>query len=103
MVPAREEIFIIYGITDCPACLRAQADLMQHDIEYAFVETDFSRRYREFLKKKFNWSTFPIVVKLFGDEETLIGGYDDLLKFLAGPSKYSDYSTPIFDNKAEPT
>ena len=76
------EVYIVYGITDCPACLRAQADLMQRDLEYAFVETDFSRKYREFLKKKFNWPTFPIVVKLFRDEETLIGGYDDLAQLL---------------------
>ena len=103
MTPTCEGVFIIYGITDCPACLRAQADLMQHDIEYAFVETDFSKKYREFLKKKFNWATFPIIVKLSGDEETLIGGYNDLLKFLGSPAKYSDYSAPIFDNKTEPT
>ena len=36
------EIFIVYGITDCPACLRTQADLMERDKEYVFVETDFS-------------------------------------------------------------
>ena len=47
-----KDIYVIYGITDCPACLRAQADLMQRDIEYAFVETDFSKKYREFLKKQ---------------------------------------------------
>ncbi len=97
-----EEIFIVYGITDCPACLRAQADLMQYDIEYAFVETDFSKKYRELLKKKFNWSTFPIVVKLSSNGETLIGGYDDLLKFLNSQSKYSDYSAPTSEKKTEP-
>ena len=97
------DIYVIYGITDCPACLRAQADLMQRDMEYAFVETDFSKSYRQLLKEKFNWSTFPIVVKLSGDEETLIGGYDDLLKFLNCQSKYGDYSTPIQNKKQEPT
>jgi len=77
-------IFKVYGITDCPACLRACADLMDcyPDKEYVFVETDFSKKYRGFLKKKFNWSTFPIIVKLSGDEETLIGGYEDLCYFL---------------------
>ena len=97
------DIYVIYGITDCPACLRAQADLMQRDMEYAFVETDFSKSYRQLLKEKFNWSTFPIVVKLSGDEETLIGGYDDLLKFLNCQTKYGDYSTPIQNKKQEPT
>ena len=98
-----KDIYVIYGITDCPACLRAQADLMQRDIEYAFVETDFSKNYRQLLKQKFNWPTFPIVVKLSGDEETLIGGYDDLLKFLNCQTKYGDYSTPIQNKKQEPT
>ncbi len=73
------EVYIIYGITDCPACLRACADLMERDIEYAFVETDFSKSYRSALKNEFNWSTFPMVVKVSEDEEEFIGGYDDLL------------------------
>ena len=72
------EVYIVYGITDCPACLRACADLMERDIEYAFVETDFSKSYRDALKKEFNWSTFPMVVKVFEDEEEFIGGYDEL-------------------------
>ena len=76
---------------------------MKRDIEYSFLETDFSKSYRQLLKEKFNWPTFPIVVKLSGDEETLIGGYDDLLKFLNCQSKYGDYSTPIQNKKQEPT
>ena len=38
-------VYIVYGITDCPACLRACADLMEADIEYVFVETDFAKSY----------------------------------------------------------
>ena len=72
------EVYIVYGITDCPACLRACADLMERDIEYAFVETDFSKSYREALKKEFNWSTFPMVVKVLESQEYFIGGYDEL-------------------------
>ncbi len=77
------EIYIIYGITDCPACLRACADLMERDIEYAFVETDFSKSYRSALKNEFNWSTFPMVVKVSGDEEEFIGGYDELCHLIS--------------------
>ena len=72
------EVYIIYGITDCPACLRACADLMERDLEYAFVETDFSRSYRDALKREFEWSTFPMIVKIFEDNEEFIGGYDEL-------------------------
>ena len=76
------EVYIIYGITDCPACLRACADLMERNIEYAFVETDFSKSYRDALKDEFNWTTFPMVVKVFEGQEEFVGGYDELQKIL---------------------
>ena len=76
------EVYIVYGITDCPACLRACADLMEQDIEYAFVETDFSKSYRDALKKEFNWPTFPMVVKVFDSQEEFIGGYNELQEIL---------------------
>ncbi len=72
------EVYIIYGITDCPACLRACADLMERNLEYAFVETDFSKTYRDSLKREFEWPTFPMIVKVAGDEEEFIGGYEEL-------------------------
>ena len=72
------EVYIVYGITDCPACLRACADLMERDLEYAFVETDFSKSYRDALKKEFEWPTFPMVVKVSEGAEDFIGGYDEL-------------------------
>jgi glutaredoxin len=74
-----EEIYIVYGITDCPACLRACALLMEQEIQYVFVETDFASSYRKLLKNKFDWATFPIIVKLVRHHEVLIGGYDDLM------------------------
>lgn len=82
-----KEVYIVYGITDCPACLRACADLMERDIEYAFVETDFAKSYRDALKKEFNWSTFPMIVKVFRGEEDFIGGYEDLCYVLEKDSK----------------
>lgn len=81
-----KETYVVYGISDCPACLRACADLMAlvPAIEYVFVNCDFSKNYRDNLrsKDKFNWPTFPIVVKLLRDEETLVGGYDELKEHL---------------------
>jgi glutaredoxin len=74
-------VYVVYGITDCPSCLRACADIMERypETQYVFVETDFSKKYREFLKKKFKWSTFPIITILKSDEtEELVGGYADL-------------------------
>ena len=72
------EIYLIYGITDCPACLRAQAELMDKNIEYVFIQTDFSKEYRRAIVEEFDWPTFPIIIKSDADGEVLIGGYDQL-------------------------
>lgn len=77
--------YIIYGITDCPACLRACADLMEADIEYAFVETDFSKSYREHIKDKYGWPTFPVIVHLINKIEIKVGGLDQLKDYLKRP------------------
>lgn len=73
-----EEVYIVYGITDCPACLRAQADLMDLGKEYVFIQTDFSKFYRESIKQEFKWKSFPIIVLVDENGERLIGGYDQL-------------------------
>ena len=52
------QTYFIYGITDCPACLRACASLMEAGLEYVFVETDFAKSYRTHLKKQYRRSTF---------------------------------------------
>jgi glutaredoxin len=76
------EVYLIYGITDCPACLRAQAELMDRDIQYVFIQTDFSKQYRKAITEEYQWPTFPIVIKSDQDGETLIGGYDQLWLYL---------------------
>jgi len=78
------EIYLIYGITDCPSCLRACADLMDLDQEYVFIEMDYSPTYREAMKSELEWNTFPIIVKLTPVSETTVGGYDELLLHLQG-------------------
>ena len=71
-------IYEVYGISDCPACLRACADLMENDLEYIFVNCDFSKSYRSRIKDVFSWPTFPIVTVLEGEEWTVIGGSEQL-------------------------
>ena len=73
-----KEVYIVYGITDCPACLRACALLMENDHEYTFVNTDFSTSYRAHVKKTFRWKTMPLIVVWSGIDQQLVGGYDDL-------------------------
>ena len=71
-------VYFVYGITDCPACLRACADLMEADLEYVFIETDFAPTYRTQLKKQYRRTTFPIIIGESGSETLIIGGHDDL-------------------------
>ena len=96
-----KNIFLIYGISDCPSCLHACADLM--DLyplcEYVFINTDFASTYRDLLKQKHDVSTFPII--LCNDE--LIGGYEELTSFLAKHKQYNGNSAPATNKKIEPS
>ena len=76
-------MFLIYGVSDCPYCLHACADLMEQDKQYVFIEMDFAKDYREMITQKFDWTTYPIIVILIAGEEKIIGGYDELLTHLA--------------------
>lgn len=81
------EVYAIYGITDCPACLRACALLMELEKEYVFVEMDFSKTYRNSLKSRLGWATFPIVTLVDEEDEKLIGGYTELWEKLQNRPK----------------
>lgn len=100
MPEENKQTFTIYGISDCPSCLRACADAMDlyPACEYVFVNTDFSPIYRKKLKERYNMSTFPII--LHNDE--LIGGYEELCSFLHCAPEYNHYSSPRMNKKAEP-
>ena len=88
-------VYFVYGITDCPACLRACAALMEADLEYVFVETDFAKSYRKELQQKHKWSTFPIILRKSGAENLKIGGYEELLKHLAGLRLDTNFTCPV--------
>ena len=77
------EIYMVYGITDCPACLRACADLMERDLEYVFIETDFSKTYRAAIKEEFGLPSFPIIVRVEPQGEMLLGGHEELQSILS--------------------
>jgi len=76
--------YMVYGITDCPSCLRAAALLMERDEEYVVIEADFSKTYRQHIRHQLNWPTFPIVVLVEGQKNIVIGGYAEIEKHLAG-------------------
>ena len=75
-------MYMIYGVSDCPHCLRAQALCMEKDIDYAWVMMDWSKEYREYIKGSWKWKTYPIITKMSfdedGSEEFNVGGFDEL-------------------------
>ncbi len=77
-------IYLIYGITDCPSCLRAEADLMEADKEYVVISADFSKSYRKLIREQLKWPTFPIVVLQEDNNNTIIGGLEQLREHLDG-------------------
>ena len=77
------QYYMIYGISDCPSCLRAQALLMEQDREYVVIEGDFSKTYRRDIRAQLNWTTFPIVVLVEQQKNTVIGGYEELVAHLS--------------------
>ena len=71
-------VYHVYGISDCPSCLRCCADLMDADYEYIFINCDFSRSFRDKIRHELNWPTFPIVICETDEEKTIIGGSEQL-------------------------
>ena len=79
------EVIKIYGVSDCPACLLAQAYAMEAypKYEYIFVNMDFATVYRNNIKKKFAHQTYPIITIQDENEEFLIGSSEKLKTFLS--------------------
>ena len=63
---------MIYGVSDCPWCLRAQALCMDKGANYAWVMMDWSKQYREYIKSSWKWKTYPIITKMNFDEDEKI-------------------------------
>ena len=80
-------MFMIYGVSDCPYCLKAQALCMEKDVDYAWVMMDWSKEYREYIKGSWKWKTYPVITRMFfdedGSEEFIIGGFDELSEVLS--------------------
>ena len=95
--------FVIYGVSDCPACLMACAAAMDYypKCEYVFVNMDFGESYRSEIKQKYDHHTYPIIIFAENGCETLVGGYDELVSFIANHKKYGVNSAPVVDKKKE--
>jgi glutaredoxin-related protein len=49
------------------------------------VETDFAKSYREHLKDKYEWPTFPIIIRQVNNVVIKIGGYSQLKEYMKNP------------------
>ena len=78
-----DKIYHVYGISDCPACLRSCADLMDRDLEYVFHNCDFSKSFRNEIRDKLHWPTFPIIIVTMSEETIVIGGSEQLKDHLS--------------------
>lgn len=98
-------VFIIYGVSDCPSCLMACALAMENypNSEYIFVNMDFGESFREQIKKKYTFNTYPIIIFEENGCETLIGGYDQLVSFLTNNKQLCDISSRDSNKNKEPT
>ena len=66
------------------------------ETEYVFINGDFSKGFRERTKKRYDFSTFPIIVLVEDEVETLIGGHVELLAHFA--DKNVSYEAPPVRN-----
>jgi len=50
--------------------------------DYAWVMMDWSKEYREYIKGSWKWKTYPVITRMFfdedGSEEFIVGGFDEL-------------------------
>ena len=73
--------YIIYGISDCPYCIKVVTKLIKaKKCFYVEMLDNDPERLRK-LKMKYDHPTVPIVITV-EDVERLIGGCDDTLEFI---------------------
>ena len=74
-------MYIIYGLKTCGFCLRAINLLHEKSVQFSYYPLDKEQGILEYMKTCYNHKTVPIIVYSINGDETLIGGYDDLVKY----------------------
>ena len=74
----------IYAWTECPFCVHAKELLIKKQEQFMFCCLDQSDSLLSYLKKKYNWTTVPMIIEknTENNEEKFIGGFTDLHKYL---------------------
>ena len=75
-------MYTIYGLKWCVFCLRAINFMQEKGLEFHYYPMDNQERVLKYLKEEYNHRTVPIIISNINGEETLIGGYDDLVKHI---------------------
>ena len=57
---------------------------MANDLEYVFINSDFSKTYRNAIRQELSWQIFPIIVLVTEQKRELIGGHEQLTEHLNG-------------------
>ena len=73
-------MYNIYGLKWCIFCLRAISSLHEHCKQFTYYPMDHKERVLNYIKETYQHKTVPIITYSKDGEETLIGGYDDLIK-----------------------
>lgn len=81
------ERFKIIAWGECPFCVMAKALLISKGYEIEYVVLDHARSLLAETKEKYGMSTVPIIIKQRGQDEQLIGGYTDLVKYFGDNSE----------------
>ena len=84
-----KEYYEIYAWTECPFCIKAREFLSSRGLQFMFCCIDESKELLDHIKKKYQWTTVPLIVKVdveTGDKE-FVGGYTDLVKCLGDKSE----------------
>ena len=81
-------MFKVYALRNCDFCKKAVDELRIGGWPFLYCPLDgpptdsVSTDTIEAIKKKYNWPTVPIIIRVADDEEHLVGGYSDLIEFL---------------------
>ena len=81
-------MFKIYALRHCGFCKRAVEELRLRGLSFLYCPMDGPPAgppitvTLEMIKKKYDWPTVPIIVRVTEEEEKFIGGYSDLVEYL---------------------
>jgi hypothetical protein len=81
-------MFKIYALKNCGFCQKAVEELRLRGLPFLYCPLDGPPAgpaiivTLEMIKKKYDWPTVPIIVKVSNEDEEFIGGYSDLVEYL---------------------